>query len=197
VSDHRKRFEHWRRKLPKNTAYLVEQVLMRGVPEFEARGFIWYADYAAGDSTQIGANEIPLQLRSGKDWPTVQFLFDKRLRPSFNLNFAALPPICKRWLPDGSIIDIPREKALVFEGPAYFALCKGRGRDYDCQFGYYGFSLLPKRRIDSEIMILLSLLPELFELFDRGIPDMWLRQEFGYVAKHILVLGSRYKEFNL
>lgn len=191
MSDHRKRFERWRRMLPKNTAYLVDQVLIRIVPEFEKRGFVWYSDYAGGDPMQIGANDIPLQRRTGNDWPTVQILFDKRFRPSFGIDFAMLPPVCKRWTLEGDVVDIPREKALVFEGTAYFSLCKGRNRDYDCNFGYQWFSLRPHRRIDSEVEILLELLPKLFDLFDHGIPESWLKQESGYVAPNVFIMGHR------
>ena len=194
MTDHRKRFERWRARLPDKTAYLVDKVLARIVPEFESRGFVWYPDYAGGDSTQIGANDIPLQRRSGRLWPTVQILFDKRFRPSFNISFAALPPICKRWKVD-RYVDIPREEALVFEGPAHFALCQGRKRNYDCQYGYHWFALSPRRYLDSEVEHLRSLLPGLCDLFDSGIPDDWAGRKFGYVTKHILLLESRHDLF--
>jgi hypothetical protein len=170
---------------------LVDQVLDRVVPEFEKRGFVWYPDFAGGDATQIGANDIPLQRRSGKDWPTVQIMFNKRLRPGLSVDFAALPPVCVRWLVKGGVINIDRKAALVFEGPAYFALCKGRRRNYDCNFGYYWFSLFPHRRINREIASLLALLSHLFDLFDKGIPEAWLTKKSGYVTKHVFVMGSR------
>src|SRR5574337_219245 len=109
MAGHRKRFERWRKKLPKNTSFLVDQVLTRILPEFEKRGFVWYPDYAGGDSMQIAANGIPLQRRSGKDWPTVQISFDDRFRPSCHLHFSMLPPVCKR-LTESGYVDIPREK---------------------------------------------------------------------------------------
>lgn len=185
--DHRKRFDTWRKRLPTNTKYLVDQVLMRIVPEFESRGFVWHPDYGGGDVTQIGANEIPLQIRKGEFWPTVQIAFNNGLRPNFHLNFAVLPPICTRWKND-AYVDIQRENALVFEGPAYFALCKGRD---SCQYGYHWFSLFPRRYLDSEVEILLRLLPELFDLFDRGIPKEWSRRKFGHVTEHVLLIESR------
>jgi hypothetical protein len=161
-------------------------VLGQVVPEFEAKGFAWYPDYAGGDSTQIGANEIPLQRRSGGVWPTVQIPFDKRFGPNFHVDFAALPPICKQWTSAG-YIDIPREKAIVVNAPASFALCKGRERNFDCQYGYNWFTLFPRRHLNAEIECLQGLLPTLFELFDRGIPETWYKHEYGYVTKHILV----------
>jgi hypothetical protein len=33
-------------------------------------------------------------------------------------------------------------------------------------------------------------LPELFDLFSRGIPDEWFRRKFGHVTEHVLVLES-------
>jgi len=194
LADHPKRFERWRTKLPKNTAYLVEQVLRRIVPEFEAKGFVWYPDFAGGDTTQIGANDIPLQRRSDKEWPTVQIMFDKRFRPSFGVDFAALPPICKRWTKDG-YIEIPREKAIAVEGPACFALCQGRKRNYDCQYGYRWFSLFPREHLDSEIEHLRTLLPELFDLFDQGMPNDWFHRKPGRVTKHVFLVHSRRDAF--
>lgn len=190
MADHKMRFDRWRRKLPINTAYFVDQVLARIVPKFEAHGFVWYPDFAGGNAMQIGANEIPLQRRSGDEWPTVQISFDKRFRPVLGLRFATLPPICTRWTAEGGIIRIPREKALVFEGSAYFSLSKGKEYDYHCNFGYIWFAFFPRRRIDNEIEKLLTLLPELFSLFDQGIPKAWFREK-GFVSKHVLVSGAR------
>jgi hypothetical protein len=42
--DQIKRFERWRRTLPKNTAYLVSLVVDKVVPLFEARGFDRFRD---------------------------------------------------------------------------------------------------------------------------------------------------------
>lgn len=191
MADHRKRFERWRKRLPKNTAYFVDQVLTRVVPEFEARGFVWYPDYAGGDSMQIGANEIPLQRRSGEKWPTVQIQFDKRFRPSLALNFSTLPANCMRLTMDGEMVNIPRENALVFEGDAYFALSKGGRHNYHSNFGYSWFSMFPRQRLNKEIESLLVLLPYLFDLFDKGIPEDWLGKKFGFVSEHVFVMGSR------
>lgn len=194
MADHRKRFERWYKGLPKNTAYLVDQVLSRVVPEFERRDFVWHPDFAGGDATQIGANDIPLQRRRGEVWPTVQILFDKRRRPSFGMSFSALPSICKRWKKD-AYIDIPREIALVFEGPVTFALCKGPNGT--CQYGYRWFSVFPRRCIDSEIERFLALLPEVFHLFDEGIPADWLQRKFGHVTEHVLLVDSRASAFGV
>jgi hypothetical protein len=126
MSDHRKRFERWKKKLPKSTRYLVDLVLTRIVPKFEERGFKWYPDYAGGDPTQVGANTILLQRRSGPAWPTVEIMFDKYLRPFFHVDFTMLPPMCKRLTEDGSVESIPREKANVAQGLGCFRLCKGK-----------------------------------------------------------------------
>ena len=190
--DHRKRFDRWRSTLPSNTAYFVQQIIERVVPQFEANGFVWYSDFAGGDTTQIGANDIPLQRRRGAEWPTVQIIFDKRRRPSLGVDFAVLPAICKRWS-GGQYVDIPHEKALVFEGPAYFSLCKS---SHDtCNFGYRWFAISPRRYLEAEIERLLALLPELFGLFESGLPQGWLTQKFGRVAEHVLLVESRTEAF--
>jgi hypothetical protein len=206
VSDHRERFERWRKKLPKNTAYLVGQVLARILPEFENRGFAWYANYAAGDPARVGANVIPLQRRCDNDWPTVEVRFNKRLRPWFTIYFSLLPPICMRLTQSGHI-DIPREKATVTEAQAYFTLRRGKWPDHkDGEFGYDCFILISsftrlfgvvasrfsfKRVLDTEVAEALSLLPVMFNLFDSGIPEEWLsREQGGYVSENVAYAGS-------
>lgn len=187
MADHHKRFELWRRKLPKHTRYLVDQVLTRIVPEFEARGLKWYSDFAGGDIREIADHEIPLQLRERDEWPTAQISFDKKLRPCFAIDFALLPPICRRAF---GMEEVSREKAIVVYAPAYFMLCKGKHRSLDGQFGYRYFSLSPYRRLDAEVNEAVSLLPVLFDLFDQGIPADWLERDFGYVHKHVMLMGS-------
>lgn len=205
TADHRKRFERWRKGLPKQTAHLVEQVLTRIVPEFEARGFGWYSDYGGGDGLP---NNIPLQLRQGEEWPTVEILFAKWGRPFFQINFATLPSVCKIAGRD----PLPREKAGVVHAPAYFALRKGRGSSYqDGIFGREdylnhcmtlimhpqilfkhakaGFSA--PRFLDQEVSEAVTLVPILFELFENGIPAAWReRDKIGYVSKHVILLNS-------
>jgi hypothetical protein len=125
----------------------------------------------------------------------VQIWFDKRARPSFGLYFARLPPICKRWK-DDKYVDVPREQAIVFEGPACFSLCKNR-KDV-CQFGYYGFRLFPQRHLDAEIERLLELLPELFDLFERGFPQEWfVPRRPGQLTDHVFLADSRKDAFPL
>ena len=58
------------------------------------------------------------------------------------------------------------------------------------EFGYDLFSLRPRHYLDSEVDKAVSLLPVLFDLFDRGIPPAWLVADFGYVAKHVMLMGS-------
>jgi hypothetical protein len=185
MANHQKRFIRWRNLLPENTNYLIDQVLLHIVPEFEKRGFIWYPDYAGGDAEEISASNIPLQNREGTDWPTVQIDF-KKDRPEFGFYFAVLPPTCQRW--DGKTI--PQEKGIVMYAPVWFSLCKGKHKNLDCQFGYHWFSLFPKRRLDAEIDEAISLLPVIFDLFDKGIPEEWLTHQCGMVSKHIDLRGS-------
>jgi hypothetical protein len=182
--NHQQRFDRWRRLASKPTKHLIEQVLECIVPAFQANGFVWQLDYAGGDPNEIGANTIPLQVRSGSVWPTVEIRISRLNHPCFTIYFAALPSECRRL---GE--PIPREKALVLNAPVYFTLCKGRGRGLDSQFGYRWFSLYPVRKLNREVAIATSLLPEVFRLFEDGIPNAWL-VERGYVSKHIRVGGS-------
>lgn len=218
MADHRKRFERWRNKLPEHTRYLVDQVLARIVPEFEARGFKWYDDFAGGDAKAVSYNEIPLQRREGEQWPTVQISFDKRARPAFYINFSMLPPICRGIFGEE---DGPRERAIVSGAPVYFRLCKGRHKSLDGEFGHafskvnYFFFLpmliagligrdlgstikdirfiaSPRHFLDAEVSKATELLPVVFDLFDKGIPNAWLTHEFGYVDKYVMLMGSWY-----
>lgn len=216
MAGHRRRFERWRSKLPEHTRYLVDQVLARIVPEFEARGFKWYGDFAGGDPKEVAHYEVPLQRREGQEWPTVQIIFDKRARPAFHIDFAMLPPVCRRMF---GTEDIPREKAIVVYAPAYFMLRRGKYKNLDGEFGHrfsmvnlflflpmliasligrdlrytindIRFIISPRRFLDAQINQAMSLLPVLFDLFEKGIPGAWLTHEFGYVDKHVMLMGS-------
>jgi hypothetical protein len=183
--DQIKRFERWRRKLPSNTAYLVNMILDEIVPLFLERGFGRYHDYAGGSTFAVGPNCIPLQRKSGNEWPTVEILFHKRQAPSFAVHFAALPEICYRWsLTEHRWIEIPRTQASVVEGSTYFSLCKGLNRNFDCNFGYRWFAISPREKLSKEVEALRVLLPWLFELFEGGIPPSWLAKSSGYVDRH-------------
>lgn len=220
MADHRKRFERWHHKLPTHTRYLVDQVITRIVPVFEAKGFQWYGDFAGGDTKAVGYYEIPLQRREGEQWPTVQIRFDKRARPAFYIDFSMLPPICSGDISGEG--DSPRERAIVNSAPAYFRLCKGKHKSLDGEFGHafsgvnvffflpmllagligrdvshtvkdIRFMISTHRFLNSEINAALALLPELFDLFDQGIPEAWLTHDKpGYVDKHVMLLGSWY-----
>ena len=185
MTDHRSRFERWRRFAPKHTKYLID-VLDRIVPEFEREGFHWQPHYAGGDPNEIRANTIPLQIRSGDLWPTVEVHFPGSRRPSFSIYFAALAPECRRL---GREV-VPRERAIVVYATAYFMLCKGRHRNLDGQFGFRWFSAWPIRRLNREVETALGLLPELFGIFRAGIPQEWLTHPFGHVSPHVMLIGS-------
>jgi len=188
IANHRQRFERWRRLASKPTKYLIQQVLDCIVPRFEAEGFAWQLDYAGGDPNEIGANTIPLQIRSGSNWPTVEIHIPRLNHPHFSIDFGVLPSECRRLGRD----PVPRDKAIVLYAPAYFMLCKGRGRGLDGQFGYHWFSLQPRRKIDRDVALAASLLPEIFGLFRTGIPAEWLTHERGYVSRHVRLMGSWY-----
>ena len=184
TTDHKKRFVDWRKTLPLRTSYLVEGVLNRVVPEFETRGFVWYPDYAGGSPNSIASNTIPLQRRQGRVWPTVQLHFAERNRPRFSLHFAELPETCHGMGRLGSE-PLPREEASIGCGPACFMLCKGKSTKRDGEFGSYWFSPWPRRRLDADLDEVVGLLPILFELFDRGIPEPWSASSPGHVHKHV------------
>lgn len=191
AGDQLKRFDRWRQRLPKNSNYLAGLVIDEVVPLLRERGFERFPDYAGESAFAVGPNCIPLQRRTGPEWPTVEFLFDKRCRPTFGVTFAMLPEICCRQTEQGPI-EISRLQASVVEGFAYFALCKGQQSNFDCSFGYRGFVLRPKRRLDSEVAVLTSLLPWLFDKLDQGIPETWYKKKPGYVDQYaFLSRGSR------
>src|SRR5258707_1563028 len=114
------RFDRWRQRLPESTAYLVALVIDEIVPVFRERGFDRFPDYAGGSAFAVGPNCIPLQRRSGPEWPTVEIVFNKRSRPALGVTFAMLPEVCCRQTEHGPK-EIPRLEANVVEGLAYFA----------------------------------------------------------------------------
>jgi hypothetical protein len=181
--DQPKRFDRWRQKLPDRANYLTSLVVNEIFPTFRERGFNCFPDYAGRSAVAIGPNCIPLQRRSGPEWPTVEIVFDKRNRPAFGVNFAMLPDVCCRQTEHGSK-EIPRLEANVVEGRAFFILCKGLHANFDCDFGYRWFALSPKRKLDSEVAIFRSLLPWLFNILDHGIPESWYDKKPGYVDQH-------------
>lgn len=196
MADHRAHFERWRRRLPRRTAYLVEQVITRLIPVFEAQGFQWYSDYAGGDMKEVAASTIPLQRRTGTDWPTVEIRFANYGRPFFQIDFSLLPPVCYRL--DGK--EYRQEQANVHYAQVVLNLRKGRYKNYkDSAFGYASllnplgylwFVLTWRQHLDREVDEALSLLPVLFERFDRGIPEAWGTAPFGLVEPHVMLLDS-------
>jgi hypothetical protein len=201
---HKRRFTGWRKRMPQKTQYLVDQVLGRLVPEFERHGFVWYPDFAGNDPQEIGANEIPLQRRSGEEWPTVQICFLKGgWGPRFRITFSSLPEICKTV----SKGEVSREMAIAVYGPAYFHLQRGIWKDRDSsEFGFNWMPLLLptpgkffrlirylinwRRYLDSEVDAALALLPVLFDIFDQGIPQEWIEHGFGSITSHVMLIHS-------
>jgi hypothetical protein len=88
----------------------------------------------------------------------------------------------KRWL------EIPRSEASVNEGAVLFSLCKGSGKNFDCNFGYRWWSFDPRQKLKKEVEFLKSLLPELLDHFDRGIPSTWFDKPNGYVDRHVFMM---------
>jgi hypothetical protein len=178
------RFERWRRRQTARTASLAQRVLSELVPLYQARGFTRFDDYAGGDTTVVGANIIALQRRSGDRWPTVEVQFHRKGRASFNVNFAELPEVCYRWT-SGAPVAIDRKLANVVEGGAYFSLCKGLQRDFDCTFGIAMFAILSERRLAQDFELAKDRSRFLIELFDSGIPEAWSAAASGYVSEFV------------
>lgn len=201
IIGYQERFARWRKKLGRNTDYLVEQVRTRIVPEFEKRGFVWLKNMEPPAVKNL--NYITLLKRSGTDWPIVEIHFDKRGRPFFVIEVSVLPPVCKQLTPS-TIIDIPRSGAYLVNGPVYLRLQR-KPSPRSALFGYLTvdalfrnplriivYLLSPKRYLRKEIDKVLSLLPVLFELFERGIPNEWMTTEpkcFS-VSDHFALLSS-------
>ena len=179
-------FERWRRKLPEDTAFLIDQVLEKVIPDFEAQGFAWHEDYAGGRFSEVGASTIPLQRRLKEEWPTVVIDFGERGQPWFSVYFGIIQSVNYRL--DGKVYH--REHAIVCYAPAYFFL-KKNDKPGSGMFGLtHGWHYDPKKKIESEIAECRKLLPIVFGLFDNGIPDSWLTSKFGKVAPHIWLMGS-------
>lgn len=179
-----KRFERWRqRALPEPTREFVARILDEIVPIFRQNGYKWHADYAEGSPHSVPSNCIPLQQRGGNVWPTVELQFNPSRRPLLGIFVARLGNPCLRRTRSGSQL-IFQSQASVTEGEAYFSLCKGESKNYDCSFGYDWFALRPMARIASEIEKLESLLPLLFDVLSRDFPDDWMNGPARYVHRH-------------
>ena len=199
--DYQQRFARWREKLGRNTNYLVEQVCARIVPEFEKHGFVWLTHMEPPAVRNL--NYITLLKRGGNDWPIVEIHFDKRGRPWFVFEVSVLPPMCKQLTPT-AMIDIPRSDAYLLNGPVHLRLQKGRFQSAEL-FGYSALNYLtknplrpvsyllnPRRYLRAEVDKALSLLPELIDLFERGIPEEWLTDASKHfaVSDHFSLLAS-------
>jgi len=177
------RFDRWRSKLPEKSAFLVSLVLDQIVPVFIGHGFERHRDYAKDRTDALAPSTIGLQRRSGERWATVELHFGDGGRPLLGVRFAALPEVCHRLGVHGDA-DIPRIAANVVEGEACFSLCKGDNKSLACSFGYSYFALFWEKKLRSEVNQLASLLPFLFDLFDRGIPLDWTGR-VGKVHQHV------------
>lgn len=82
----RKKFDRWSTTVPATTQCLIQLVRDEVVPQITQYGFDWIADYAEGKAGQVGANVIPLQIRAGDAWPTVEIFFRLRAGHGFESN---------------------------------------------------------------------------------------------------------------
>jgi hypothetical protein len=152
-------FERWRGKQPGHTRYLADLVAERIVPAFESRGFVWHDKSTGGF--------VYLVRQDPECWPASQIRFHDRAKPMVLLDVACLPESCRQW--DGSrFAPVPREQAEIVDAPALFYL-RNRRKLAPNHFGYGYLSLLPRRHLRKEIETMESLLPRLFEVFDRKL----------------------------
>jgi hypothetical protein len=182
------RFERWRRRQTARTADLAQRVLNELVPLYEAAEFARFKDYAGGDLLAVGANTIAVQRRFGSRWSTVEIQFHSKGRASFNIMFAELPEVCFRRT-SGSFVAIDREQANVVEGDAYFSLCKGLKREFDCTFGVPLFSIFPDRVIDRDFSLAMNRSRFLIGLLNSGIPESWADTAPGYISEFVFKNG--------
>lgn len=206
LSDHKRNFNRWKKNLPSKTSNLVEQVLIKIVPVFERHGYVWYSDFAGGDHNQVGSNQIPLQKRSGEEWPTVSIWFNGDRHPRFRIHFSVLPEHCRRLRADG--FDwIPREKATVLEGAASFTLLRANvSKPYldDDVFGfsYYAnlaparlhklvhFYFSPIKYFSLEVDAALIQVQKLISVLEQPIPREWIEHDRGLVTEFIRLNSS-------
>lgn len=176
------RFAKWHMRSPARARELIDLVLQEIEPVFVERGFERSPEYAGGNVRMVGANCLPYQQREGVTWPTVEITFVPG-RPQLGVDFAVLPETCWRVTSEG-FQEIDRSVAKVTEGPAFFALCKGERKNFDCNFGYGTLALRPSHRLSKEVAQLKSILPWLFEVLEKRTLEGWYREKPGFVAKH-------------
>ena len=180
----KRRFERWRRTLPKHTQYLADLVAERIVPEFEQRGFVWHKQASAGF--------LYLVHPEPGCWPAVQLRFHPRAHPMAFVDVGCLPAVCRQW--NGTeFAAVPRQDAFLVDGLAYFYL-SNPGRKANNAFGYRYFSLSPKRRLATEIGAMKSLLPRLFEVFDEKL--LLNKERWPEVADLLTLCGDRTDQFD-
>lgn len=181
------KFERWSQGLSASSQYLIVLVEKRILPVFFDKGFVWVEDYAEGKSSEVGANEIPLQIQSGDLWPTVQISFSPQGKPWFVIRFGFIPDNCYRW--NGELLT--QKQTTLSYAPASFNLAKDQGSvsSLYMQFGYHWFSFFPKKTLLCEVEYAYNRLNFIFEFFKNGVADPYPEIKGGYASKNI------FKEF--
>ena len=179
----KRRFERWRETLPKRKRYLADLVADRIVPQFEQRGFIWHKKASGG---------FPYLTRPESGcWPAVQLRFHKRSNPLAFMDVACLPETCRQW--NGKdFVPVPREDAFLVDGLVYFFLRNPR-RSSNSAFGYRYFSLAPNRRLYKDIDAMASVLPRLFDVFDKKLLEN--KERWPEVADLLALCGDNTSRF--
>lgn len=180
----KRRFERWRKTLPKRKGYLADLVADHIVPQFEQQGFVWHKKASAGF--------LFLTRPEPGSWPAVQLRFHKRANPMAFMDVACLPETCRQW--NGkAFVPVPREDAFLVDGLAYFFLRNPRYASNNA-FGYRYFSAAPRRRLYKEIDAMASVLPRLFDVFDEKLLEH--KERWPEVAGLLTLCGDNTDRFD-
>lgn len=179
----RKKFDRWSTTVPATTQCLIQLVRDEVVPQITQYGFDWIADYAEGKAGQVGANVIPLQIRAGDAWPTVEIFFSPKGRPWFRIQFGWVCDGFKRH--DESVLT--RQQATLTDAPIRYILAKDQGAvsSLFTQFGYNWWVPFPRKKLTSEVNYANRVLSCAIEMLREPMPPAPKGASDGYISKNI------------
>jgi len=188
MAEQHARFKRWSSRLPAHTAYLVERVEQKIVPILRAYGFSAALSYGSNRKGQVGANVLPFQIRGGAKWPTAEIFFSPDGKPWFRIELA--------WLQDGQTDREGNawscEQAVLKDAREYFEVAKDEGTvsSLFSQFGYHWWSLMPQRKLDTEVAAAERALSSALQDFLQDSAAIVRPRDGaaeGYVAKNLLL----------
>lgn len=205
AADSKKQFEGWRKSVGRRTAVLADHVCDLLLPPLYDIGFEWARTTREfGELADCRPGEIPLQRRVGQKWPTVLVSFDHRKRSCFKILFGSLPEVCYQ-LTDKGLVEIPRLKARVFNGPSLWTVVRGERKVNDNEFGnctwphlsdwhridrLVRLGLAPEALFKEEVLFARTCMAELLTASVSGWPDEWETAALGRVGRHMYLLSS-------